>query len=288
MQWRDRNGNPMPGDDGQDKLLAFLYGTAFGRGIVSLLVRPWVSNLAGRLMDSSLSVIAVKPFLKKSRIDMTEYEQRRFRSFNDFFTRRILEEKRPIDREPGHLIAPCDSKLTVYPITAESRFRVKNTEYTLDSLLKDPVLARRYEGGTFLIFRLTVGDYHRYSYADNGTKGENIHIPGVFHTVNPVANDHYPIYKENTREYTVLESERFGSVLMMEVGATMVGRIVNYHGAGPVQRGQEKGRFEFGGSTIVMCLEKDKAVIDADVIANTKADIETVVKLGQKIGVAVG
>lgn len=288
MQWRDRNGNPVQGDDGQDKLLAFLYGTTFGRGIVSLLVRPWISNLAGRLMDSSLSVIAVKPFLKKSRIDMTEYEQRKFRSFNDFFTRRILEEKRPIDREPGHLIAPCDSKLTVYPITADSRFRVKNTEYTLQSLLKDPVLARRYEGGTFLIFRLTVGDYHRYSYADSGIKGENIHIPGVFHTVNPVANDHYPIYKENTREYTVLESERFGSVLMMEVGATMVGRIVNYHGAGPVQRGQEKGRFEFGGSTIVMCLEKDKAVIDADVIANTKEDIETVVKLGQKIGVAVG
>lgn len=287
MQWRDRNGNLVPGDDGQDKLLEFLYGTAIGRTIVSFLIKPWVSNLAGKVMDSGVSALAIKPFLKNSHIDMAEYEQRKFRSFNDFFTRRVREGKRPIDMEPGHLIAPCDSKLSVYPITSDSRFCIKNTEYTLESLLKNKALAKRYEGGTFLLFRLTVGDYHRYSYADTGVKGENVHIDGVFHTVNPVANDQYPIYKENTREYTILESDTFGAMLMMEVGATMVGRIVNYDGAGAVRRGQEKGRFEFGGSTLVMCLEKGKAIMDADIVRNTASEIETVVKLGQKIGVAI-
>lgn len=237
-------------------------------------------------MDSKVSALAIKPFLKNSHIDMDEYEQRKFRSFNDFFTRRIRKGKRPIDMEPSHLIAPCDSKLSVFPITTAARFCIKNTEYTMESLLKDKSLAKRYEGGIFLLFRLTVGDYHRYSYADSGKKGENIHIDGIYHTVDPIANDHYPIYKENTREYTILESDCFGSMLMMEVGATMVGRIVNYHGAGSVQRGQEKGRFEFGGSTLVICLEKGKAIIDADIVHNTENGIETVVKLGQKIGIA--
>lgn len=285
MEWRDREGNLVPGDDGQDKLLKFLYGTTLGRIIVSFLINPWVSILAGRIMDSKVSALAIKPFLKNSHINMDEYEQRKFRSFNDFFTRRIREGKRSIDMEPSHLIAPCDSKLSVYPITTAARFCIKNTEYTMESLLKDKSLAKRYEGGIFLLFRLTVGDYHRYSYADSGKKGENIHIDGIYHTVNPIANDHYPIYKENTREYTILESDCFGSMLMMEVGATMVGRIVNYHGAGSVQRGQEKGRFEFGGSTLVICLEKGKAIIDADIVHNTENGIETVVKLGQKIGI---
>ena len=129
-----------------------------------------------------------------------------------------------------------------------------------------------------------MGDYHRYCYAESGEKGENIRIPGVFHTVNPAANDRYPIYKENTREYTLLETRQFGTVLQMEVGATMVGRIVNYHGAKTVTRGEEKGRFEFGGSTVILCLEKDRAMVDADILKNTAAGIETVVKMGEKIG----
>ncbi len=284
MERKDRKGNTVPGEDGQDRLLEFLYGTVLGRGIVSLLIRPWVSSAAGKVMNSGISRLAIKPFLKKSHLDMTEYEDRSFCSFNDFFTRRIREGRRPVDTDPHHLIAPCDSKLSVYPITMEARFCVKHTQYTMAQLLKDEDLARRFAGGSFLLFRLTVDDYHRYGYIESGCKGENIHIPGVFHTVNPAAGDRYPIYKENTREYTLIETPRLGTVLQMEVGATMVGRIVNYHGPGAVERGQEKGRFEFGGSTVIVCLEKDRAVIDEDILRNTERSIETVVKLGEKIG----
>lgn len=284
MEWRDRAGNLVPGEDGQDLLLESLYGTPAGCMIVSVLIRPWVSRIAGKLMDSGASRLVIPAFLKKSRIDMSEYENRRFRSFNDFFTRRILPGKRIIDVDPAHLIAPCDSKLTVYPITADARFQVKKIEYTAAQLLRDPALAERFEGGLFLLFRLTVDDYHRYSYIESGYKGENIHIPGVYHTVNPAASERYPVYRENTREYTLIETQHLGTVLQMEVGATMVGRIVNYLGSGEVARGTEKGRFEFGGSSIVVCLEKDRAVIDGDILRNTEKGIETVVKLGEKIG----
>ena len=135
-----------------------------------------------------------------------------------------------------------------------------------------------------MIFRLTVDDYHRYCYVDNGTKEDNIFIPGVLHTVNPIANDHYPIYKENSREYTILHSEVFGDIVVMEVGALLVGKIVNHHGKARVTRGQEKGYFQFGGSTVVMLLKADTVQVDEDIIENSRKGYETIVKMGEKIG----
>lgn len=154
----------------------------------------------------------------------------------------------------------------------------------MESLLRSKKLAKRYEDGILLLFRLTVDDYHRYCYIDNGTKTRNWHIPGVFHTINPLASKVFPIYKENTREFSILKSENYGNILIMEVGALLVGKIVNYHEEMKVKRGDEKGRFEFGGSTIIVCLEKGKAKIDTDIINNSLKDIETMVKMGEKIG----
>lgn len=285
MIWRDRNGNLVPGDDGQDRFLEWMYGTRPGRLLVKLMIRPGVSRAAGWLLDRRVSALAVRPFIRKNHIRMDDFEQRRFRSFNDFFTRRVLPGKRPVDGTPGHLIAPCDSKLTVYDIRPDSRFRVKGTEYTLEGLLQSKELAETFLGGTLLLFRLTVGDYHRYTYIDSGFVTGSTRIPGVFHTVNPAAASRCPIYRENTREYSLLESLRFGTVLQMEVGAAMVGRIVNAPGSRNVRRGEEKGRFEFGGSTVIVLLQKGRAILDADLLRNTAQDAETVVRLGERIGI---
>ena len=121
------------------------------------------------------------------------------------------------------LISPCDGKVTVCPIQRDGLFLIKQTQYTVRSLLKDEKLAKRYEGGTAYIIRLTVDDYHRYCYVADGVKSAQRKIRGVFHTVNPVANDYAPIYKMNTREYCLVQTEELGTVLQMEVGALMVG-----------------------------------------------------------------
>lgn len=284
MIWKDRNGAIVPGDDGQDRMLEWMYGTPIGRVLVKLMIRPRVSRAAGWLLDRRISALAVEPFIRKNRISMVDFEERRFTSFNDFFTRRLKPGRRPVDREACHLIAPCDSKLTVYPIEPDFRFWVKGTEYTLGGLLQNEVLARNFLGGTLLLFRLTVGDYHRYAYPDDGFIGQSVRIQGVYHTVNPAATSRYPIYRENTREYALLKSENFGTILQMEVGAAMVGRIVNGPGERQVVRGEEKGRFEFGGSTVILLLQKDAAALDADIVQNTREDVETVVQLGQRIG----
>ncbi len=286
MKQKDRTGKLIDQPNGQDRMLKALYGSVPGRAVLKLLVSPVVSKAAGAFLSSRFSVPLIKPFVRKNGIDLTQFAPGPYPNYNEFFSRKIRAELRPVDAEPTHLIAPCDSKLTVLPITPESRFTLKDTPYTVASLLKSEELARKYAGGTAMVFRLTVDDYHRYCYMADGQKEDNVKIPGVLHTVNPIANDVYPIYKENAREYSLLHTEHFGDVLMMEVGALLVGKIMNHHGKAQVQRGQEKGYFQFGGSTVVLLLEKDRAVIDGDILENSQQGIETVVRMGEKIGTA--
>lgn len=287
MKCVDRSGYEIEQNAAQNRVLAFLYQTKGGRVLLSILIRPWVSKLAGFFLDLPLSRWLIGPFLKRNPIDLSEYEEQEYRSYNDFFTRRIRKSRRPIDEKSKHLIAPCDSKLSVCPIQEDTRFQIKDTYYSLETLLRSRRLAARYEGGMLLVFRLTVDDYHRFCYVDNGRKTKNHRISGVFHTVNPLANDVLPIYKENTREFSVLKSENFGNILMMEVGALLVGRIVNYEEEACVRRGQEKGRFEFGGSTVILCMEKGRIAVDPDILENSEKGVETVVKMGERIAISV-
>ena len=204
-----------------------------------------------------------------------------------FFTRRLRQGERPVDEREKVLVSPCDGKLSVYRIDKNSRFWIKDTEYTVEQLLRNKSLAERYLGGYALVFRLTVDDYHRYCYFDDGIKSENHRIDGVYHTVNPIANDHVKIYKENTREYTLMKTKHFGDALQMEVGALMVGKIVNHDGAGSMRRGIEKGYFQFGGSTIILLLEKDKVEIREELLERTKNQCETKIRQGEMIGKAL-
>ncbi|MDO5422163.1 MAG: phosphatidylserine decarboxylase [Eubacteriales bacterium] len=288
MRYRTRDGRTVCGNEGQERFLALLYGTAVGRAAVKVLVNPAVSRVGGAFLDSPLSRWMVKPFVKRNRIDLTQYQEEAYDSYNAFFTRTMREGLRPVDEEPLHLISPCDGKLTAYPITAEGSFCIKQTRYTVKELLRSERLAGRYYGGTALVFRLTVDDYHHYCYVDQGEKSRNYRIPGVLHTVNPIANDVYPIYKENAREYSLLRSRNFRTVLMMEVGALMVGRIVNRQEEALVRRGEEKGFFAFGGSTVVLLMEPGAVRVDEDIWRNSRAGVETVVRMGEKVGCAGG
>ncbi|SEK47520.1 phosphatidylserine decarboxylase [Ruminococcus sp. YRD2003] len=282
---KKRTGEVIVTNEKQNELLKRLYGTVGGRCLLKVLTLPTVSKAAGAYMDSPLSKPLIEPFIRKNGIDTSQYIMRDFRSYNQFFTRRIKQGKRPIDRTPSHLISPCDSKLSVYRINEESVFRIKGSHYRVKDLLCNGFLARRFEGGYCCIFRLEVDDYHRYCYIDNGSSSDSVFIRGELHTVNPVAMKHYNIYKRNSREYTVLHTENFGDVVQIEVGAMMVGRICNRR-VRTFVRGEEKGRFEFGGSTVVLLFERGTILPDSDLLKNTAEGFETVVKYGEKIGIA--
>ena len=271
----------------QDKFLEKMYKSEAGRLLLKFLTSKAVSEIGGRFMDSPLSVPAIKPFIEKNNIDMSQYENKKYKSYNDFFTRKIKPQNRRIDMNKTSLISPCDARLSMYFIDEKSSFLIKNTRYTLKELLRDGELAKKYEGGYIGIFRLCVDDYHRFHFIDDGIKSHERHINGVFHTVNPIANDVYPIYKENTREYCVHRTENFGDVIVMEVGALLVGRIVNNMEKCRTKKGAEKGYFEYGGSTVVLIFKKDAIIPDEDILVNTVAGYETKVNMGEKIGTSI-
>lgn len=282
---KDRNGKIIRENKSQNKILRFLYNNAFGRILLKPLTSPFISKTVGLFMDSPLSIPIIKPFVKNNNIDLSEYKCRKFTSYNDFFTRKIKSGKRPADYRNESLISPCDSKLTVYKINRKSIFKIKDSCYRISDLIQNKFMARRYEGGYCLIFRLCVDDYHRYCYIDDGIKTENVFIKGELHTVNPIALEKYNIYKRNCREFTVLHTINFGDVVHIEVGAMLVGRIKNHHKqVYCFSKGQEKGMFEFGGSTVVLLFEKDMINIDSDILENSAHGIETAVKYGEKIG----
>lgn len=258
-----RDGMKIDGTTGQDHLLEVIYGHALTRMLLRPFLSPAVSDICGKFLSTRLSRRIIHSFVKKNHIDLGIYEKQEFNSYNAFFTRKIKAEQRPINEQKNILISPSDGKVTAYPITQKGRFWIKHTQYSAAQLLKDERLAERYMGGWIYVIRLTVDDYHRYCYVADGRKSRQRKIRGVLHTVNPVANDYYPIYKMNSREYCLLKTKELGTILLMEVGALMVGKINNHEeDSAQVKRGDEKGMFEFGGSTIVVMTEPGMAEPD--------------------------
>lgn len=267
-----------------NKGLLFLYNTRLGRIFLKLIfINSFVSKVVGWFMDTKLSCVMIKKFIKNSNIDISEYEDKKYTSFNDFFTRKVKKEKRVFDDNKNSLSSPCDSYVTYYKITDDLLFNVKNSLYSLSSILDDDKLAKKYANGDLIIFRLTPSNYHRYHYFDDGKMLYNKKIKGKFHTVNPIVYDKYEVFKENTREYSVLKTKRFGKVIYMQVGALLVGKINNYNKKSFKMK-EEAGYFSYGGSTCILIFEKDTIKINRNILNKSKKNIEVNVKYGEKIG----
>lgn len=260
-----------------------LYKTLLGGVVLAFVTRKTVSKASSLYMNSKASTKRIDKFIKKNNINMSDYPKREYLSFNDFFTRKIKPGKRKFSTRPDDLSSVADSKLLVYHVNEKTEMLIKGKKYTLKDLLRDKRLAEEYKGGTCLVFRLTVDDYHRYSFVDDGTLIRSKKINGILHTVGPVAFKRYKVFKENQREYSVLNTKNFGDVIQMEIGALMVGKIVN-HDVKSFKKGDEKGYFLFGGSTVVLIFKKDVVEIDSDIMMNSNIGIETKVKLGEVIG----
>ena len=185
-------------------------------------------------------------------------------------------------------MARCDGLLSAYRITNGLVLSVKQSRYTIEELLGNDPAAARFRDGSCLVFRLCVNHYHRYCFFDDGTKGPNVFLPGKLHTVRPIALAALPVFTRNCREYCLMETEHFGSAAQVEVGAMLVGKIENYASPGAhFVRGEEKGRFLYGGSTVVLLLQKDRVRLDEAFFENTAQGLETPVLLGEVLGQAL-
>lgn len=282
--YKDRQGNIIVHDATPDRALKLMYNTLPGRVLLKIMIQPRFSDWIRRVMKTRVSAIFIDGFARKNRISLRDYIPTRYKSFNDFFTRPIKPKRRPIEPDANLLASPCDGRVSVYPITDNLVMHIKNSDYSVKSLLRNREIAEEFRGGWCVILRLTVDDYHRYCYPDDGYKTDDMFIPGLLHTVSPIAMEHASIYAENQRVYTLIDTEHFGLLAQVEIGAIGVGRVVNFDDEGPVKKGAEKGMFEFGGSTIVLLLQKGHFIPDADLIRNTEDGYETIIKMGERIG----
>ena len=263
--------------------LDFLYNNPVGRIFLGIAVSPFVSNIYASKNAKKSSVKKIPAFIKEHNIDMSDFEDREYKSFTDFFTRKIRYGKRPVDMTPGALISPADSKLLVYEIEKDTSMRIKGRTYTVDEILADAENAKEFAGGYALVFRLTVDDYHRFCYPDKGCLISKRFKKGKLHTVKKKKKNH-KIYMENTRLVNLLKTEKFGTIAYIEVGAMLIGRIVD-NGTDVFEKGQEKGYFEPGGSTVILLVKNVE--IDKDIMEQSASGIETKVRYGERIGRAL-
>jgi len=277
--------------------LRFLYGGGpLRRLLVGLfLARGPASHLWGVLRRSPRSRLRIAGFVSSLGIDAGEAERplESYRSLDAFFARRLRPGARPIDRTPEHLVAPCDGRLLVAPRLEGVTLRVKGASLDAAELLGDGGLARRFEGGTAFVIRLAPADYHRFHFPDGGMASPPRRLGGPLHSVHLIAVEAgAPIFR-NKRVVTTIRSDNFGEIAMVEVGALLVGRIEETYIPGRVERGDEKGCFRFGGSTIVLLLEPGRIVCDDDLVrwsalpsaeAPDRTPIETFVRLGTRLG----
>lgn len=261
-----------------DKYLHFLYKTVLGRIILKFVSHPIFSNIVMLYKKSPLSKRSIKAFVTKYEINLTNEQSNDFKSFNHFFTRK---EERDFCDENKVLHAVADSKLSVFKISNDLTLNIKNTLYSINDLLKDEQISSKFYDGTCLVFRLSVQDMHRYFYFDNGKVLLNKKINGKLHTVRPISEELH-VFTQNKREVTLLKLENFGLVTQVEIGALLVGRIKN-HPVTDFKRGDEKGYFEFGGSTIVLLFKSD-IKFDDDIIKANAEGLEISVKAGERIG----
>ena len=267
-----------------EKRLHLLYETTYGRFLLgAIFARRWYSDLNAIRDKRPSSVRKIQPLVDQFGIDMSEYPEQSYASYDSFITRKIDPARRPIADSPDALIAVADARLLAYSVTSDGRIPVKQSSYTITELLRDPELAATYNEGSCLLYRLGTEDYHRYCFADDGEVIRTHSINGVLHSVQPISSKRYKTFTENHREYSVIETANFGTVVTVEVGAILVGKI-NNHDVISCRRGQEKGYFSLGGSAILYLLKPGTVKIDADIIEYSRQQIETKVRLGEKVG----
>jgi phosphatidylserine decarboxylase len=276
-----------------EKAIRFLYSnkSALSNFLCKLLASfAFFSHFYGFLQKRPSSKKKIKPFIENYKLDVKEFLDpvESFKSFNDFFIRKLKKEARPINAIDTVAIIPADGRYLFYPnVEKADGFVVKGKKFTLEKLIGNKELANVFKEGSLIIARLCPLDYHRYHFPLDCLPKETHLINGPLYSVNPLAiKQNVELLAENKRTYTLLETKNHGKVLYMEVGATSVGSIhQTYKPNDWVKKGDEKGYFSFGGSTLILLFEKDRIQFDEDLLEASKDHIEIYCKMGQSMGV---
>lgn len=274
-----------------EKAVSFLHSDgALSSFFRTLLCKsPLFSRLYGWIQKRSFTKRKIAPFVKEFGVEMKEFEKGvdEFRSFNDFFCRKLKPGVREISGEA--LIFPADGRYRLMESLNGGSIQVKGLELTVAELIHDEKEARRYEGGAALIARLAPPDYHRFHFPASGQATASTPIEGDLYSVNPLSLSLQPrVLMENQRMVSFLETEEYGKICLVEVGAINVGTIHQTYTPGEVKKGDEKGTFSFGGSAMVLLFEKGKVQFNEDLVKFSSTGLEVLAKMGLPVATQLG
>jgi phosphatidylserine decarboxylase len=273
--------------------LRWAYLNPLGRlALHAIVKRAFFSKWYGWRMQRDSSQSKIQPFIQEYGTDVNELadDPATFRSFNDFFIRRLKPEARPINDEPKSVVFPADGRhLGFQNVSKADGVFVKGQKFNVEELVGDSELSKNYREGSLVLSRLCPVDYHRFHFPCAGTPSTPRLISGPLFSVNPIALRKQLAYMwRNKREITRLKTAAMGTVLLIEVGATCVGSIIQSFTADqPVNKGDEKGRFEFGGSSTITLFEPGRIQLDEDLIENSRQCRELYAKMGDRMGTII-
>ena len=271
------------------------YGTAAGRALVGIgWIQRLISRVVGRYQSHPVSHSSVENFIREFGINMPEFEvpSDGFETFADFFVRSFKSGARSFPKAAGQFGSPAEGRLSVFPIDHTSiPLCIKGVRLPLHELIDilgdmSEKFVREFVGGYAWVFRLCPIDYHQFHFADSGIPSMSHLRPGLLHSVNPKAQEAVPqVFLKNERQICLFKSDHFGNLMYIEVGALCVGKIQQrFTPHRRVERGDSKGLFEFGGSTLILFSQKGRLNPDEDLISKTNNGVESLVRLGEVIG----
>jgi phosphatidylserine decarboxylase len=268
--------------------LEFLYGNPIGKQLLyRVLTRRTFSRLYGFLKRTRRSRHQIPGFIETLGVDTTELEKpiAGYNSLDEFFSRRLKPGARPIDPNPDHLLSPCDGRALAWPRLGERELLVKNTRTTIAELIGETANLKEFATSAVLLVRLAAADYHRCHFPADGTASEPRAVGTRLHSVHPIALEKGAPSFANYRVATRIDSDDFGPLLMIEVGALTVGSIVQTFTPARVKRGQEKSYFRFGGSALLLLAQESRIEFDDDLVRSTMEGVESRVRMGTRVAV---
>lgn len=255
-------------------------------------LRQWLESeplydwLVAAYQGTHRSARKIEPFIRRHNIDMSEFKPVAYRSYAEFFDRGFREGVRSFPQEPGCMGAFGEARYFGWEeVDPLQRLPVKGASLRADEILGSALRAAAFIGGPVILARLSPMDYHHLHYPDDGATLETDWRGRALWTVNWRALQRQPdILIRNERQIHVLQTDHFGRLGFVEVGALSVGRIVQIHPTGRrFARGAEKSVFKFGGSAVVLFGERGAWRPSADILKCTRENIETLVRLGESI-----
>jgi phosphatidylserine decarboxylase len=274
-----------------EKWLHRIYGNPLGRLVLWLAVkRSWFSRWYGYRMSKPQSRQLIPEFISKYGLDVSEFAEpvASFSSFNDFFVRRLKPSARPIAQADDIAIFPADGRhMGFQDLSDLEGVFVKGQSFDLKSLFGSEEAAAPFEQGSLIISRLCPVDYHRFHYPSAGKASAPSLINGGLSSVNPIAlRRDLSIFWQNKRNLSYIETDGFGRIASFEVGATCVGSMTYGQSLpGFVEKGDEKGFFSFGGSSVITLFEPNRILLAEDLLEHSAHNRELYARMGEPMGI---